>query len=164
MNHGVRVLHTHAVRSEVCFHDVHHCVVGIAVCPVTLPFEHSRECGDGLCAGLEDPPHRVIVRYLIDISAAIFNHEHFVPVVNGLSIAATKFLSSQEFIEERSIGSCFGNTALIWGQRLPLKAFVSTVVSTTGTSKTLVAFASATVLFMIVWRSKLLTPNNICGW
>src|SRR5229473_370928 len=79
-------------------------------------------------------------------------------------IAATKFLSSQEFIEERSMGSCFGNTDLIWGQRLPLKLFVSTVVSTTGTSNTLAAFASATVLFMIVWRSKLLTPNSICGW
>src|SRR5258705_12977582 len=80
------------------------------------------------------------------------------------SIAATKFLSSQEFIEDRSIGSWFGNTALIWGQIFPLKLFVSTVVSTTGTSNTCVAFARATVLFMIDCRSKLLTPNSICGW
>src|SRR5258705_2364887 len=80
------------------------------------------------------------------------------------SIAATKFLSSQEFIEDRSIGSCFGKTAFIWGQIFPLKLFVSTVVSTTGTSNTRVAFASATVLLMIDCRSKLLTPNSICGW
>src|SRR6266436_5122665 len=80
------------------------------------------------------------------------------------SIAATKFLSSQEFIDVRSIVSWFGKTAFIWGQIFPLKLFVSTVVSTTGTSNTWVAFASATVLFMIDWRSKLLTPNSICGW
>src|SRR6266436_2118400 len=80
------------------------------------------------------------------------------------SIAATKFLSSQEFMEDRSIGSWFGNTASIWGQIFPLKLFTSTVVSTTGTSNTCVAFASATVLLMIVCRSKLLTPNSIWGW
>src|SRR5258705_8547009 len=80
------------------------------------------------------------------------------------AIAATKFLSSQEFIDDRSIGSWFGNTAFIWGQIFPLKLFVSTVVSTTGTSNTWVAFASATVLLIIVCRSKLLTPNSICGW
>src|SRR6266481_7103199 len=80
------------------------------------------------------------------------------------SIAATKFLSSQEFIDVRSIVSWLGKTAFICGQIFPLKLFVSTVVSTTGTSNTRVAFASATVLLMIVCRSKLLTPNSICGW
>ena len=42
-----------------------------------------------------------------------------------------------------------------------LKDFVSTVVKTTGTSKTLEAFPIATVLLMIPWRSKLLVPNSI---
>src|ERR1700761_119408 len=79
------------------------------------------------------------------------------------SIAATKFLSSQEFIEERSIGSLPGKTARIWGHILPLKDLVSTVVSTTGTSKTLAAFEIATVLLMIPWRSKLLVPKSIWG-
>src|SRR5438445_1143482 len=46
---------------------------------------------------------------------------------------------------------------------LPLKLLVSTVLSTTGTSKTLVAFNSATLLLMIVWRSKLVTPKSIWG-
>jgi len=36
----------------------------------------------------------------------------------------------------------------------PLKDLVSTVLRTTGTSNTRVAFESATTLLMIVWRSK----------
>src|SRR5229473_7405317 len=47
---------------------------------------------------------------------------------------------------------------------LPLKAFVSTVVSTTGTSNTREAFARATLLLMIDWRSKFDVPKSICGW
>src|ERR1700744_5030072 len=70
------------------------------------------------------------------------------------SIAATKFLSSQEFIEDRSIGSCPGNTARSCGHMFPLNDFVSTVVRTTGTSNTLVAFPSATVLLIRVFRAK----------
>jgi len=77
------------------------------------------------------------------------------------SIAATKFLSSQEFMDERSMGSCPGNTARSCGHIFPLKDFVSTVVKTTGTSNTLAAFPNATVLLMIPWRSKLLVPNSI---
>ena len=46
---------------------------------------------------------------------------------------------------------------------MPLKLLVSTVVSTTGTSKTFAAFKSPTLLLMIVWRSKLPTPNIIWG-
>src|SRR5438132_184504 len=79
------------------------------------------------------------------------------------SIAATKFLSSQEFMEERSMGTWFGKIAWICGQRFPLNAFVSTVLRTTGTSKTLAALASTTLLLMIDWRSKLETPKSICG-
>src|SRR5580658_8617017 len=74
------------------------------------------------------------------------------------SIAATKFLSSQASIEVRSMGFWLGKTAVIWGQIFPLKLLLSTVLRTTGSSKTLAAFASATVLLMIDWRSKLETP------
>jgi hypothetical protein len=77
------------------------------------------------------------------------------------SIAATKFLSSHEFMDERSMGSRPGNTARSCGHIFPLKDFVSTVVKTTGTSNTLAAFPNATVLLMIPWRSKLLVPNSI---
>ncbi len=61
----------------------------------------------------------------------------------------------------RSIGSCFGKTAWICGHILPLKPLVSTVLRITGTSKTRAAFESATLLLMIVWRSKLATPKSI---
>ena len=54
----------------------------------------------------------------------------------------------------RSIGVCFGKTAWICGHMLPLKLLVSTVLRTTGTSKTRAAFARATLLLMIAWRSK----------
>src|SRR5438067_438660 len=64
----------------------------------------------------------------------------------------------------RSMGVCLGKTAWICGHMLPLKPLVSTVLSTTGTSKTLAAFESATLLLMIVWRSKFDTPKSICGW
>src|SRR5207253_6503221 len=77
--------------------------------------------------------------------------------------AATKFSSSQEFMELRSIGVCFGKTAWICGHMLPLKLLVSTVLSTTGTLKTLAAFEIATLLLMIVWRSKFATPKSIWG-
>src|ERR1700685_4772006 len=79
------------------------------------------------------------------------------------SIAATKFLSSQEFIDERSMGSWAGKTALNCGHMFPLNDFVSTVVKTTGTSNTHAALPNATVLLMIPWRSKLLVPKSICG-
>jgi hypothetical protein len=46
---------------------------------------------------------------------------------------------------------------------LPLKEFVSIVVSTTGTSNTLEAFARAAVLLMINCRSKFDVPKSICG-
>src|SRR5258708_6135235 len=85
----------------------------------------------------------------------------FLPV---LTIAFTNLGSSQEFIDERSIGSWPGKMALSCGHILPLKDLVSTVVRTTGTSKIRVALARATVLLMIDCRSKLEVPNNICGW
>src|SRR5476651_785181 len=76
-------------------------------------------------------------------------------------MAATNFSSSQEFMLERSIGTCFGKIAWIWGHMLPLILFVSTVLRTTGMLKTLAAFARATLLLMTVWRSKFATPKSI---
>src|SRR5580698_6371763 len=76
-------------------------------------------------------------------------------------IAATKFLSSQASIEVRSMGTWFGKTALICGQIIPLKLLLSTVLRTTGRANTFAAFAKATVLLMIDWRSKLETPKSI---
>src|ERR1700722_5740483 len=81
----------------------------------------------------------------------------FLPV---FSMAATKFLSSHEFIEVRSMGSRSGKIALSCGHIMPLK-LVSTVLSTTGRWKMRVAFANATTLLMMDCRSKLETPNNI---
>ena len=54
----------------------------------------------------------------------------------------------------RSIGVCFGKMAWICGHMLPLKPLVSTVLRTTGMSKTRAAFERATLLLMIAWRSK----------
>src|ERR1700740_1087670 len=85
----------------------------------------------------------------------------FLPV---FSIAATKFLSSHEFIEERSVWFCRRKTALSCGRMFPLQLFVSTVVNTTGTQKMRVALARATVLLMIDCRSKFEVPNSIWGW
>src|ERR1700723_1676275 len=82
----------------------------------------------------------------------------FLPV---FSMAATKFLSSHEFIEERSIGSRSGKIALSCGHIRPLKLLVSTVLSTTGRSKMRVAFGRTTTLLIMDCRSKIDTPNNI---
>jgi hypothetical protein len=62
------------------------------------------------------------------------------------STAATKFLSSHEFIVLRSMVVWSGNTACICGQIFPLKPFVSTVERTTGTPNTLLAFPSKTFM------------------
>src|SRR5438477_586499 len=52
------------------------------------------------------------------------------------SIAATKFLSSHAFMDERSMGVLPGNRAASCGHMYPLKLFVSTVLRTTDRSNT----------------------------
>src|SRR5439155_22275768 len=84
----------------------------------------------------------------------------FVPV---FWTAATKFLSSHEFIEERSIGDRPGKMARICGHMFPLNALDSAVLRTTGTSKTLAGLQRISLLLMTDWRSKLPTPKSICG-
>src|ERR1700741_4909974 len=64
-------------------------------------------------------------------------------------IAATKLSSSQEFMDERSIGVWPCSAANRTGQVLPLKLLVSTLDSTTGTPNTRAALARRTLLFTI---------------
>src|SRR3989442_13480238 len=77
--------------------------------------------------------------------------------------AATKFLSSHEFIEERSIGDRPGKMARICGHMFPLNALDSTVLRTTGTSKTLAALHRISLLLMTDWRSKMPNAKSIFG-
>src|SRR5271155_5717121 len=84
VHHGVCVLDADAVRSVVVLHDVHHRIVGSAVGPIALPFEHDRQGGDRLCAGLNDALHRVVVSKLGDVAAAILHDVDFVTVMKCL--------------------------------------------------------------------------------
>src|SRR6266436_5188330 len=73
VHHGVCVLDADPVCSVVVLHDVHDCVVGSAVGPIALPFEHDRQGSDRLCAGLYDALHCVFVSKLADVAAAILD-------------------------------------------------------------------------------------------
>src|SRR4029077_4238499 len=84
MDHGVSVFDPNTISSEMRSHDVHDCVVGFPVSPIALPFEHDGHGGDGLCAGLNDALHRIIVSKLAHVAAAIFHDIDFVAVVNRL--------------------------------------------------------------------------------
>src|SRR5689334_2467285 len=74
--------------------------------PITLPFEHSRECGDGFCAGLDKSLHRSVVCKLANISAAIFNDENFVAVVNGLNGRKGNAGLSPEPTQDNLLATC----------------------------------------------------------
>src|SRR6266478_2838047 len=82
--HGVRVLDADSVGSVVVLHDVHHGIVGSAMGPIALPFEHDLHGRDWLRASLHDPLHRVVVSKLAHVAAAIFHHVDFVAVMNRL--------------------------------------------------------------------------------
>src|SRR5215831_5239678 len=85
VDHCVGVLHTYAVGSAMGPHNVHNCVVGLAVCPIALPLEHHRESRDRLRACLDDAPHRVIVVKLAYVATAVFDDVDFVAIVNRLN-------------------------------------------------------------------------------
>src|SRR6202142_1709281 len=70
--HRVRVLDADPVCSVMVLHDIHHRIVGFAVGPIALPFEHDRQGRAGLCAGFDDALHRVVVSKLAHVAAAIF--------------------------------------------------------------------------------------------
>src|SRR5246127_2764761 len=85
MHHGVGVFDADAVRTEVSLHHIHDGVVGVTLRPVALPLEHRGKSGDGLCAGLDNPAHRVVVRQLADVSAAILGDVNLVAIVDHLN-------------------------------------------------------------------------------
>src|SRR5258706_15685722 len=85
MDHGIRVLHPNAVSAHVRFYDIHDCVVGILVSPITLPLQHRGEYGHGFGAGLNDSLHRVLVIELAHVPAGIFNDIYFVAIVYRLN-------------------------------------------------------------------------------
>src|SRR6266403_1671686 len=85
VHHGVCVLDADPVCSVVALHDVHHCIVGSAMGPIALPFQHRGKGGDRLCAGLNDALHRVVVSKLANVAAAIFHDVDFVTVMNCLN-------------------------------------------------------------------------------
>src|SRR5713101_1348854 len=84
VHHGVCVLDADPVRSVMVLHDVHHCIVGSAMGPIALPFEHDRQGRDRLRAGLNDSLHRVVVSKLAHVAAAIFHDVDFVTVMKRL--------------------------------------------------------------------------------
>src|SRR6266699_884066 len=84
VHHCVRVLDADSVSSVVVLHDVHNGVVGAFVGPIALPFEHDRQGGDRLCAGLNDALHRIVVSKLAHVAAAVFHDVDFVTVLNRL--------------------------------------------------------------------------------
>src|SRR5437773_12410084 len=81
MHHRVGVFDPDAVGTEVCLHDLHHRVVGSSEGPIALPFEHRGESRYGLCARLNYTLHRVVVRQLAYVTAAILDDVDFVAVV-----------------------------------------------------------------------------------
>src|SRR5271169_1050551 len=84
VHHRVRVLDSDSVGSVMVLHDVHHGIVGSAVGPVALPFEHYRQGRDRLCAGLYDALHCVVVSKLVHVAAAILHDVDFVAVMKRL--------------------------------------------------------------------------------
>ena len=119
-----------SIRSEVVFDDVHDGVIGIALCPIALPFEQSRKRRHRLRSSLDHSAHGVVVIQLTHVAAAILGDINFITVVDRLNCGqsdavsvhrperiifflpvlsiAAKFLSSQEFIDERSMISWRG--------------------------------------------------------
>jgi len=114
---------------------------------------------------------RVVVSKLAHIAAAIFHDVRLVTVMEALhrrrahrfpskggneNLLASAFfrLRRQSFCRPKSSWKnarwvpALENTARSCGHIFPLKDFVSTVVKTTGTSNTLAAFPSATVLLI----------------
>src|SRR5580765_3961374 len=82
--HCVCVLDADSVRSVVVLHDIHHGIVGSAMGPIALPFEHDGHGRDWFCAGLNNTLHRVVVSKLTHVAAAILHDVDLVAVMNRL--------------------------------------------------------------------------------
>jgi len=85
MYHRIRVFDADAVRSAMVFHNVHYSVISTFVRPVALPLEHHRKCSDRFRTGLNDALHRIVVRELSHVAAAIFDDVNLVSIVDGLN-------------------------------------------------------------------------------
>src|SRR5579862_690740 len=84
VHHRVRVLDADPVSSIVVLHNIHHGIVGSAVGPIALPFEHDLHGRDRLCASLNGTLHRVVVSKLTHVAAAILHDVDLVAVMNRL--------------------------------------------------------------------------------
>src|SRR6185369_9278584 len=84
MHHRVRVLDADPIGSVMVLHDIHHGIVGSAMGPIALPFEHNGHGRDRLCASLNDTLHRVVVGKLTHVATAILHDVDLVAVMNRL--------------------------------------------------------------------------------
>jgi hypothetical protein len=84
VHHRVRVLDADSIGSVMVLHDVHHGIVGSAMGPIALPFEHDGHGRDRLRAGLNGALHRVVVSKLTHVAAAILHDVDLVAVMNRL--------------------------------------------------------------------------------
>ena len=187
VHHRVGVLDAHAVRAAVGLDDVHHGVVGAAGGPVALPLEHHRERRHRLGAGLDHALHRVVVRELADVAAAVLDDVDLVAVVDRLDgrqrdaglgpqpgqhdLLPAGLLDRGRRSSRRptSSSSCARSGAgrehgldlrpQLAAERLGFHRRQTTV----GTSKTRAAFARIRFALMIDCRSASPTPNSICG-
>ena len=85
MYHRVGVLNADTVSTTMRLHDVHHRIICIFRRPIALPLQHHHDRRDGLGAGLNHPLHRVVVRELGQVAAAVFDDIDFITVVNRLN-------------------------------------------------------------------------------
>src|SRR6185503_6007201 len=81
VHHRVGVLHTDAVGAVMGLHDIHDSVIGVFVCPVSLPFQHRGQRGHWLGTCLDNPLHRVVVCQLADVAATVLEDIDFVAIV-----------------------------------------------------------------------------------
>src|SRR5216684_6668490 len=142
VHHRVRVLDADPVGSVMVLHDVHHGIVGSAMGPIALPFEHDRQRRDRLCAGLNDALHRVVVRQLAHVSTAVFHDIDLVPIVDRLNTgkgdtglgpkAGENDLLLSRFLDRRNeilvVPGIHGRTfdgRLVWENGLELRPHIS---------------------------------------
>ena len=166
-------------------HDVDDGIVSVSRSPIALPLEHHGKRGDRLGTSLHHTLHRVVMRECADIAAAVLDDIDFEPswiawIVGStthvsvqrrlrtiflrpvLLIAATKFASSQEFIDERSIGD-WPKDRLDLRPHIAAEALVSTVDRTTGTSNVFAALLEYEIVVDDRLGVEVATPNSICG-
>src|SRR5260370_19430550 len=129
MRDGGGVFELDAVGPEVCLRDVHHRVVGSSERPIALPFEHRGESRYGLCARLNYTLHRIVVRQLAYVTAAILDDADFVTIAyrlyRGTSHAGFRPQSGQNDLLAASFSDRCHEVLVIPGiHRRPLDGFL----------------------------------------